>query len=186
MTPSSSWYTEVAATTPLTQGDLIDECPVLQWATGAEGGASDLKAATRAVSADVIVMTQACDLEQGKVANVLLCPRDRLSVYKQCWEANQRARGQSPTAKSWAAHCDRIRDGFVWNVGLLDAAPSGEVFLIDFHEVFTVPRSFLDSFLHQQGRPRLRLKSPYREHLSQAFARFFMRVGLPTSVTRSW
>jgi hypothetical protein len=27
--------------------------------------------------------------------------------------------------------------------------------------------------------PRLRLRSPYREHLAQAFARYFMRVGLP-------
>ena len=26
---------------------------------------------------------------------------------------------------------------------------------------------------------RLRLLPPYREHLSQSFARFFMRVGLP-------
>jgi len=28
----------------------------------------------------------------------------------------------------------------------------------------------------------LRLLSPYREHLSQAFARFFMRVGLPVDI----
>jgi hypothetical protein len=27
---------------------------------------------------------------------------------------------------------------------------------------------------------------PYREHLSQAFARFFMRVGLPQPVDPSW
>jgi maleate cis-trans isomerase len=26
---------------------------------------------------------------------------------------------------------------------------------------------------------RVRLLSPYKEHLSQAFARYFMRVGLP-------
>jgi hypothetical protein len=29
---------------------------------------------------------------------------------------------------------------------------------------------------------RLRLLPPYREHLSQAFARFFMRVGLPVDI----
>ena len=29
---------------------------------------------------------------------------------------------------------------------------------------------------------RWRLMSPYLEHLSQAFARFFMRVGLPSSI----
>jgi len=26
------------------------------------------------------------------------------------------------------------------------------------------------------------LRSPYLEHFSQAFARFFMRVGLPTAI----
>jgi hypothetical protein len=29
---------------------------------------------------------------------------------------------------------------------------------------------------------RLRLLPPYREHLSQSFARFFMRVGLPIDI----
>jgi hypothetical protein len=40
--------------------------------------------------------------------------------------------------------------------------------------------------LRERQRPRLRLRSPYREHLSQASARFFMRVGLPRPVTVSW
>ena len=29
---------------------------------------------------------------------------------------------------------------------------------------------------------RWRLQSPFREHFSQAFARFFMRVGLPAAI----
>ncbi|MBM4033230.1 MAG: hypothetical protein FJ291_15815 [Planctomycetes bacterium] len=29
---------------------------------------------------------------------------------------------------------------------------------------------------------RVRLCPPYREHLAQAFARFFMRVGLPVDI----
>jgi hypothetical protein len=48
--------------------------------------------------------------------------------------------------------------------------------------VFTVPRMFLESLLRQRAAPRLRLLPPYREYLSQAFARFFMRVGLPQPV----
>jgi hypothetical protein len=54
------------------------------------------------------------------------------------------------------------------------------------HDIFTVPRSFLEALLQEQQLPRLRLLPPYREHLSQAFARFFMRVGLPQPVTPSW
>ena len=53
-------------------------------------------------------------------------------------------------------------------------------------EVFTVPRDFLESLLAARGRQRPRLLSPNREHLAQAFARFFMRVGLPVPVDVTW
>jgi hypothetical protein len=56
----------------------------------------------------------------------------------------------------------------------------------DFHDLFTVPRAVLETVLRQRGMPRLRLLPPYREHLSQAFARFFMRVSLPQPIDRVW
>ncbi len=58
--------------------------------------------------------------------------------------------------------------------------------IVDFHEVFSLPRAFLEAWLLERGEPRLRLRPPYREHLSQAFARFFMRVGLPTDIKKTW
>jgi hypothetical protein len=58
--------------------------------------------------------------------------------------------------------------------------------IVEFHEVFTVPREFLESLLAARGRIRPRLLSPSREHLSQAFARYFMRVGLPVPVDEAW
>ncbi len=58
--------------------------------------------------------------------------------------------------------------------------------IVNFHEVFTVPRIFLESLISQRGQERYRLLPPYREHLSQAFARFFMRVGLPLPIERNW
>jgi hypothetical protein len=78
----------------------------------------------------------------------------------------------------------------MWNLTILNAGASGDLQtdhrIVDFHEVYTIPRSFLESLLSQRNQPRLRLLPPYREHLSQAFARFFMRVGLPAPVTRPW
>jgi hypothetical protein len=56
--------------------------------------------------------------------------------------------------------------------------------VVDFHIIYTVPRDFLESLLQHRGKPRLRLVSPYREHVSQAFARFFMRVGLPAALAK--
>ena len=58
--------------------------------------------------------------------------------------------------------------------------------IVDFHNIYTVPLTFLESLLMQRLQPRLRLLPPYREHLSQAFARYFMRVGLPVAVVKTW
>lgn len=193
---SDSWYERVTADAPLTQGDVITECPVLSWRAepielhAGTDCADVLKAAVQAVRANVIVMTQACDLAHHKVANIILCPHVSLSNYKEQFQQEMRAIGQNPTDKAWRTHCRDITDGFVWNLTILNAGKTGDIstehLIVDFHEVFTVPRAFLESFLSQRVGPRLRLRPPYREHLSQAFARFFMRVGLPTSVDKVW
>jgi hypothetical protein len=52
--------------------------------------------------------------------------------------------------------------------------------LADFHNLFTLPKSYLLDYAERVG-DRLRLRSPYREHLAQAFARYVMRVGLPST-----
>jgi hypothetical protein len=53
--------------------------------------------------------------------------------------------------------------------------------LIDFHEVFTLSIDLVRQFArNQEQRPRL--LPPYREHMAQAFARLFMRVGLPSDI----
>ena len=85
-----------------------------------------------------------------------------------------------------------IADGHIWNLALLnrcalgDGGSSTELRVVDFHDIFTVPRTFLEALLARRQLPRLRLLPPYREHLSQAFARFFMRVGLPEPLERTW
>ncbi len=53
--------------------------------------------------------------------------------------------------------------------------------VVDFRSVYSVPFDFLVGLAERRGE-RLRLLPPYREHLSQAFARFFMRVGLPVDI----
>jgi hypothetical protein len=56
-----------------------------------------------------------------------------------------------------------------------------EVRVVDFRRVYSLPLPFMRKRA-TVSRPRLRLLPPYREHLSQAFARFFMRVGLPVDI----
>ena len=53
--------------------------------------------------------------------------------------------------------------------------------VVDFHRVHSLPLDFVRKIADELGE-RIRLQPPYREHLSQAFARFFMRVGLPVDI----
>lgn len=53
--------------------------------------------------------------------------------------------------------------------------------VVDFRNIYSVSLNFLSDLTMKKGE-RLRLLPPYREHLSQSFARFFMRVGLPVDI----
>lgn len=58
---------------------------------------------------------------------------------------------------------------------------SQEYYIINFKEIFSIPVELAKKIAQANGK-RLRLCPPYREHLSQAFARYFMRVGLPINI----
>ena len=53
--------------------------------------------------------------------------------------------------------------------------------IVDFRNVFGVSIELMLKLAKTQEN-RIRLMSPYRERLSQSFARFFMRVGLPEDI----
>lgn len=189
------WYECVGPGTELTQGDIISDCPVLRWKSSevtarATEEPEELQAFVEAVKADVIIMTQACDLEEHKVDEIILCPHFNLDYHKTIWSDTMVARKQNPSDKSWKSHCENLCSGFYWNLAMLNTGEVDELKIahrvVDFHEIFTVPRVFLESLLKHRSSPRLRLRAPYREHLSQAFARYFMRVGLPVNVQTGW
>lgn len=192
---SDNWYNHVNANSPLTQGDVILDCPLIGWANNdvvlkGEGESETLKSATTAIQADVVVMTQACDLEHRKITNLILCPHSPIEDFRKVWDDEMKRSNQNPTSKAWKAFCEDVRDGYVWNLAMLNAGESGslkiEHRIVDFRDIYTIPVTFLESLLRQRAVPRLSLNPPYREHLSQAFARFFMRVGLPSPVTSVW
>jgi hypothetical protein len=186
-----SWYQIVVGSTPLTQGDILNSVPVFAWDKNAiyvpGPDLTDKATAARVLKVvDLVVMTQACDLEQNKVGEVVLCPLTPLSGYCEQWCAAKVARGQKPTDNSFAGDFKHLRDGIIWHQAVLDRSMHAELprehQIVSFDEVYSLPRGFLESLLTHQDQPRLRLIAPYREHLSQSFARYFMRVGLPTAV----
>jgi hypothetical protein len=194
------WYEVVEAGTRLSQGDIIFNCPITRWAASSfelkktEQEHELLASLIEVAKADVIVMNQACDLENEKVKNVILCPHLSLEKYEENWLKfmQQNNPNQEPKTfkKQWTRTCEDIRRGYNWNLTMINSGEADGLSLshriIDFHDIYTLPRVFLESLLQNRAEPRFRLRPPYREHLSQAFARFFMRVGIPTSIKKVW
>lgn len=59
-----------------------------------------------------------------------------------------------------------------------DEAPEMPQSIVSFRHVYVQPKKILEQHASRL-KTRLRLASPYREHLAQTFAQYFMRVGLP-------
>ncbi len=119
MMTNDSWYEAVDANIRLTQGDIINNCPVVRWTSNpvelkACNEIETLKSSVEAIQADVVVITQACDLENDKVRNVILCPHLSLDGYRQEWEKFMQDRGQTKLDKAWIKTCEDIRNGYIW------------------------------------------------------------------------
>lgn len=55
--------------------------------------------------------------------------------------------------------------------------------VVDFGNIVSLLIDYLEDHAAGMG-DRWRLGSPFLEHYSQAFARFFMRVGLPSGIAQ--
>lgn len=164
----------------LRQGDLLPGC----WVPEFPPDFAVQTAETRIIQADqanLLVMTQSCDLEQGHVSLVALCPVWSIPEF----EAAQASQDRSKSVKSWRDYWNNVRKGRSPTLHLL-ASPTTPnaaraALLVDFRAIYSLPFDYLTRHAGELG-DRWRLRSPFLEHFSQAFARSFMRVGLPSSV----
>jgi hypothetical protein len=166
-------FWEVTSGATLAQGDLLSDClvPLIAPGFGADEGRAEILVAE---GNRLIVVTQSCDLENKKARFVATCPIHTLSEFEEANPAFRR-KGQ------W----EQVRKGRVEGLHLL-ASPerpeqSREALVVDFGHIISLPLDYLESHAGSLG-DRWRLRSPYLEHYSQAFARFFMRVGLPSAI----
>ena len=156
------WYEEVKPDTPVTQGDLIESCPVLVFGPiskmvpplQTDAVLSALKDSHGFELLRVIVTTQACDLAQGKARFVTLCPVDHITEYKKDWEAAVRAERKSPKPDDWKNKLKQIQDGRILNLCLLNEwnGPNPESIsipyqIVDFQEVLGLPLDFLTNWV---------------------------------------
>lgn len=169
------WF-EITQGADLLQGDVLSKCPVflphgeLKWPLPTDSSPN-----FRAELVDLIVLTQSCDLVNDKISEVLLA-----RVVSWAHIVRDEVEQGNEAIKS-SKFRKQLVDGTVPSLSLLhkrEQEPRLEWSVVTFQWLYTLPKSFLCDFAVSLG-PRLRLRSPYREHLAQAFARYFMRVGLP-------
>src|SRR5581483_8261289 len=160
-------YDTPAADDPLTQGDILDACPIFEF--DAPDATVDLSAPPARWEERVIVLTQACDLAQTKTTKVLV------ALVHPAQALVDQGVLKAPTIR------DQVRRGLVYGWYFLPAAPAPVPLpesIIDLHDLHTVPRAVLERLI-ADGKRVCRLVSPYREHLAQHFAVTYMRIGLP-------
>lgn len=155
----------------LRQGDFFSQCLV-----PAFGPKMDVGGRYEVVveAYDLILVTQSCDLEQRKVRLVASCPIYAISEFEQ-------ANPSFIKKGRWNEVLRGRMDGLHLLASPTNPANNREALVVDFREIYSLPFEYLTSRATQLG-PRRRLQSPYLEHFSQAFARFFMRVGLPSTI----
>jgi hypothetical protein len=149
----------------LEQGDLIVSCPFDRVESPGE---ADRK------TFDVIVLSQSCDLAHGKLEWVQVCPFWELESLARDVEFFRGKRGR-----------EELRRGNIPGYHLLNRCDlpdkPTDFRVVDFRMQFAVNPVVLKTLASGQQQ-RLRLLPPYREHLAQALARFYMRVGLPVDI----
>lgn len=173
------WYELKENCDEITQGDIIMQCPVPLIKFKGEIRVGDNIGADIEII-DGIILTQACDLANGKVDNVILCS----ITSKEQFEEQMKALGKSD--KEIKKRINSIIKGQENAYHIINNYKSPEFqqdyYIINFKDIFSIPVSLAKNIAMTSGK-RLRLCPPYREHLSQAFARYFMRVGLPVNIS---
>ena len=168
------WYCKVNGD-DLEQGDILEHFPVFSPPSGLTLNTVEEQDARFTWSPqNVIIVSQSCDLVKGreKITEVVFCA---------VWNRSELTEGHLSTDKGMEdARRGQLPAHHVLNECELPLAKR-EVRVVDFRYVYALPVKFSREFASKAAN-RIRLLPPYREHLSQAFARYFMRVGLPTDI----
>jgi hypothetical protein len=165
------WYCTVNSDESIQQGDFVLKLQIVQSNVDTYKKGQDVKSIIK--SYNVIVMSQSCDLIAEKIHSVLVCP-----FYFLTQLGNIQSNYKEPEMK------ENLRKGIVVGMHLLNECTindNTDYLVVDFKSVCSTPLPFLKQVASSR-ESRIRLLPPYREHLSQSFARFIMRVGLPLDI----
>ena len=171
------WYQAINGN-DLAQGDILLEFPVFDVPENYLDCIDTEDTQITINYCNLIIMTQSCDLAirqngRSKIDYVLLCP-----IYFKKELQNDKIYGK---LKEW----ENARQGKHLGFHVLNCCNlkdhNYDFMLVDLKRTHSIKFEILRDFVSKK-ESRVRLLPPYREHLSQAFARFFMRVGLPVDI----
>lgn len=202
------WYDTGFVEDKLSQGEILFNCSVLEpQVTLDEFQSSKTDLTADIIRGNFVLLSQSCDLEQDTIEMVVLssvysvgrfvvndpslytkahqCSETKsIPIPSQEPEREQTFLRLAQECKSVRRHIDKIRRGEI-NPLIIScmnsAVPAFLSSVVGFHRIYSAPKSYLLELARSQN-PRIRLRPPYGEHLSQAFARYFMRVGLPADI----
>lgn len=165
------WYTLVEVAGDLQQGDFINDCPLVVPPSDFSN-IEDLEFEVNTI--DSIILSQSCDLVNGKTEIILVCAYYPLKTFLD--------RLKDQGVKNKRSTIEDLRKGYFPSYQLLNKGDEIEGLsdyqVVDYRNVYGIKLEALKRHV-LRFKKRYRLLPPYREHLSQAFARYFMRVGLP-------
>jgi hypothetical protein len=147
-------YSAPDTTDPLVQGDIIDDCPVVEVASFDPDAAASVR--VRRTLARVVVMTQSCDLAVQKTSRAVIAP-----VY-----AVEKVVGENLLKASDIRGPVRAGRVYGWYFLPSESAVNLPESIIDLRLLHTIPVAVL-SQLCLHGKRRARIQSPYREHLAK-------------------
>ncbi len=158
------WYERISKPGLIDQGQILTSFLVVE--PPAYADLSNPQAENVGQYWDVIILTQSYDFENDKAENVLLCPAAEPKLFTKFKQSSF-----SDAKKGRVAGCHVLPP-----CNLKDfAAPARIAY---FPKTFSVPVEHVKSYLATQHETIV-LKSPYREHLAQAFGFFIMRIAKP-------
>lgn len=175
---SIEWYDVIDGKSNVSQGDIIVKCPLFipkyppdikkfDFAN-IENNLKNIP--IRLFSANVIVMSQACDLEVRKCETA---PKLSSVVVAALRDVRKNKVGKASTLP--ISKLD-IPQRFLLESSSSELKMNFQI--VEFGSLYTIPWNILNEFVKNNGK-RLRLKSPYMQQLSQHFGRFFSRVATP-------
>lgn len=182
-----NWYSIVGDDESITQGDIFLNIPIIECANYREyllkEKSDEFKPKISIQYIDCIVLTQPCDLEQSKVdlKDVIVC-----RIHNNNDDGVKFGKGKLIDiieGKRPQFYLLNKNDEFKYDDGVLKL-DNFNFYIVNFDEIDKIPVSALKQYASKIHK-RLRLLPPYREHLSQAFAKYFMRIGLPSDIDRS-